>query len=123
MILVDTSVWVDHLRKGDVALQKLLETGRVLSHPFVIGELAMGNMKQRDVVLGALQDLPKATVAHEDEVLRFTFDRALFGLGIGYIDAHLLVAVQLTPEALLWTRDRRLLEIAAKLSLAAGPTP
>jgi predicted nucleic acid-binding protein len=119
MILVDTSVWIDHLRKGDLALRKLLETGRVLSHPFIIGELAMGSLKQRDVVLSALEDLPKATVAHEDEVLRFIASRALFGLGIGYVDAHLLAAAQITPGTLLWTRDKRLHETAAKLSLAA----
>jgi predicted nucleic acid-binding protein len=122
VILVDTSVWIDHLRKGNAVLRRLLETGQVLSHPFVIGELAMGSLKQRNLVLSALQDLPKAMVAREDEVLRFTSERALFGLGIGYIDAHLLVAVQLTPEALLWTRDKRLSEIAVKLSLGAGLT-
>ncbi len=102
MILVDTSVWIDHLRTGDAALRKLLERGQVLAHPFVIGELAMGNLKQREVVLSALQDLPRAVVALEDEVLRFISDRGLSGLGIGYIDAHLLAAVRLTPDALLW---------------------
>ncbi len=121
MILVDTSVWIDHLRKGDAALRKLLDNGQVLSHPFVIGELAMGSLKQRDVVLSALQDLPKATIAHDDEVLLFTSSRALFGLGIGYIDAHLLAAVQMTPGAFLWTRDKRLSEIAAKLSHTFSP--
>jgi predicted nucleic acid-binding protein len=119
MILVDASVWIDHLRRGDDALRKLLERGQVLSHPFVIGELAMGSLRQREVVLGALQDLPKATMAQEDEALHFTSERTLFGLGIGYIDAHLLAAVQLTPDALLWTRDKRLHQIAAKLSLAS----
>ncbi|WP_213804578.1 PIN domain-containing protein [Granulicella sp. dw_53] len=121
MILIDTSVWVDHLRAGDDAVKRLLETGQVLSHPFVIGELAMGSLKQREVVLGALQDLPKAAVASEDEVLGFIRDRSLFGVGIGYIDAHLMTAVQLTPDALLWTRDRRLAEVAARL--ASGQTP
>jgi predicted nucleic acid-binding protein len=123
MILVDTSVWIDHLRKGDAALKRLLDKGQVLSHPFVIGELAMGSLKQRAVVLSALQDLPKTTVAHEDEVLLFTSGRALFGLGIGYIDAHLLAAAQMTSGALLWTRDKRLFEIAVKLALAFDPSP
>jgi predicted nucleic acid-binding protein len=118
VILVDTSVWIDHLREGDAGLRTLLERGGVLSHPFVIGELAMGNLKQRDAVLGLLDDLPKATVATEDEVLRFTIDRALFGLGIGYIDAHLLAAVQLTPGSLLWTRDKRLHQAAVSLTCA-----
>lgn len=121
MILVDTSVWIDHLRRGDVGLRNLLEKRQVLTHPFVIGELAVGSLRQRDIVLSALQDLPKGIAAHEHEVLRFTFDHALFGLGIGYIDAHLLAAVQLTPDTLLWTRDKRLLEIARRLSLAYEP--
>jgi predicted nucleic acid-binding protein len=121
MILADTSVWIDHLRKGDAGLRRLLERGQVLSHPFVIGELAMGSLKQRDVVLSALQDLAKTAVAQEDEVLHFISQRALFGSGIGYFDAHLLAAVQLTPDALLWTRDKRLHEIAARLSLAVEP--
>ena len=82
----------------------------------------MGNLKQRDAILGLLDDLPKAMVANEDEVLRFTFDRALFGLGIGYIDAHLLAAVQLTPGSLLWTRDKRLHQVAVKLGLVSDLT-
>lgn len=120
MILVDTSVWIDHLRRDDTGLRNLLATGQVLSHPFVVGEMAVGNLKQRDVVLRALQGLPKATVAQDDEVLQFISNRALFGSGIGYVDAHLLTAVQMTPAASLWTRDKRLFEIAARLSLAFG---
>ena len=96
MILVDTSVWVDHLRRGDEALAGLLEAGRVLAHPFVIGELALGNIPRRDLVLRALQDLPQANVATDREVLYFIDRHRLFGLGIGYVDAHLLAAVSLT---------------------------
>ena len=118
MILVDTSVWVDHLRKDDPGMRMLLEGGRVLLHPFVIGELAMGNMNRRDLVLKALRKLPEALVAREEEVLQFVGARRLFGLGIGYIDAHLLTSVQLTPGASLWTRDRRMFEVASKLGLA-----
>ena|SRR5271154_2878602 len=118
MILVDTSVWVDHLRKDDTGMRKLLDGGRVLLHPFVIGELAMGNMNRRDLVLKALRKLPEALVAREEEVLQFVGARRLFGLGIGYIDAHLLTSVQLTPGASLWTRDRRMFEVASKLGLA-----
>ncbi|MGC2164367.1 MAG: PIN domain-containing protein [Silvibacterium sp.] len=121
MILVDTSIWIDHLRKGNVTLQKLLERGAVLSHPLIAGELAMGSLKQRDVILSALQDLPQAIPARNDEVMRFISERRLFGLGIGYIDAHLLAAVRLTPDALLWTRDTRLHKVAEKLSLAFAP--
>ena len=113
MILVDTSVWIDHLRRGDTELQRLLEKGQVLTHPFVVGELAMGSLKQRETILEALQNLPVAEKAHDDEVLLFVADHALFGLGIGYVDAHLLASTRLTPGALLWTRDKRLAEIAA----------
>jgi predicted nucleic acid-binding protein len=120
MILVDTSIWIDHLRAGDATLQGLLEHGRVLAHPFVIGELALGRLRQRDIVLGGLHDLPQAEVARDEEVLHFIAAKALFGLGIGYVDAHLLTAVQLTAGASLWTRDRRLRVAADQLSLAAN---
>jgi predicted nucleic acid-binding protein len=120
MILVDTSVWVDHLRGGDEGLASLLDGGEVLSHPFVIGELALGHLRQRDLVVTSLQDLPKAQVATDDEVLRFIGERRLFGLGIGYVDAHLLAAALLTAGAALWTRDARLLGAARQLGLAAS---
>ena len=119
MILADTSVWIDHLRVGDAALRDFLDRGRVLSHPFVTGELALSNLKQRDVVLRALGRLPQATVASDEEVLRLVERESLYGLGIGYIDAHLLAAVRLTADAKLWTRDRRLRTVAAQLGLAA----
>jgi predicted nucleic acid-binding protein len=120
VILVDTSVWVEHLRKGDAGMRLLLDGGRVLLHPLVIGELAMGNMKGRDLILAALRKLPEALVARDEEVLQFISAHRLFGLGIGYIDAHLLTSVQLTPGASLWTRDRRMVEIASRLGLAAA---
>lgn len=119
MILVDSSVWIDHLRNGEPLLAGLLDAGRVLAHPFVIGELALGSLRQRDVILSALQDLPQAVVAGDDEVFRFIGQQALFGLGIGYIDAHLLAAVRLTSGASLWTRDKRLCAVADRLVLAA----
>jgi len=122
MILVDTSIWIDHLRASDQQLTQLLEAGQVLAHPFVIGELALGNLRNRDAVLGALQDMPQAAVATEPEVLRFIGEKGLFGLGIGYIDAHLLAAVLLTPGSLLWTRDKRLLAASSRLSIAANAT-
>lgn len=122
MILVDTSIWIDHLRASDERLTQLLEAGQVLVHPFVIGEMALGNLRNRDTVLGALQDMPQAAVATEPEVLRFIGTKGLFGLGIGYIDAHLLAAVLLTPGALLWTRDKRLLAASAQLGVAANTT-
>jgi hypothetical protein len=119
VILVDTSVWVDHLRKDDSGMRLLLDRGRVLLHPFVVGELAMGNLNRRDLVLTALRKLPEALVAREEEVLQFVAARGLFGHGIGYIDAHLLTSVQLTPGTSLWTRDKRMLEVASRLGLAA----
>jgi predicted nucleic acid-binding protein len=120
MILVDTSVWIDHLRQGDAELRSHLDASRVLAHPFVTGELALGNLQNRDMVLNALQDLPQATVATDEEVLRFIDQRTLFGTGIGYIDAHLLAAVSLSPGSVLWTRDKRLLTAATRLGLSAN---
>ena len=122
MILVDTSVWIDHLRASDEQLTHLLVAGQVLVHPFVTGELALGNLRNRDTLLGALQDIAQAPVATEPEVLRFIGQKVLFGLGIGYIDAHLLAAVMLIPGSLLWTRDKRLLTASVQLGIAAYTT-
>ena len=119
MILVDTSVWIDHLKVGDAGLSELLEHGRVLAHPFVTGEIALGSLRQRRIVLGALKDLPQAVVARDDEVLTFIESQELFAIGIGYVDAHLLTAAQLTPGVTIWTRDRRLREAAVRLQLSA----
>lgn len=118
MVLVDTSVWVDHLRDNDPRLADLLTRNQVVSHPFVRGELALGNLRQRDVILSALDNLPQAPVAFADEVNFFIETHALFGLGIGLIDAHLLAATQLMGNAKLWTRDKRLLAVAVRLNLA-----
>ncbi len=120
MILVDTSVWVDHLRASDKVLVGLLDAGSVLSHPFVIGEIALGNLNGRQIVLNALSDLPRAVVATDAEVLHFIDRHTLFGRGAGYIDAHLLAAVRLTAGAELWTRDKRLHGIAVQLRLAVS---
>jgi predicted nucleic acid-binding protein len=119
MILVDSSVWITHLRVMDERLVGLLQEGEVLGHPFVMGEIALGNLRQRHAVLTDLLDLPQAAVAADEEVLHLINKRSLFGRGIGYIDAHLLVAARLTLGASLWTYDRRLQEIAAELGLAA----
>jgi predicted nucleic acid-binding protein len=121
VILVDTSVWVDHLRGADRALSALLDQGRVLMHPFVVGEIACGSLRARSAVLGLLRDLPSVPVAEDDEVLRFIEARALHGQGIGYVDAHLLAAVALTGSAKLWTRDKRLQALAGRSSLAFDP--
>src|SRR5487761_2155570 len=115
MILVDTSVWIDHLRHGEAELANLLNAGRVLTHRFVIGELALGSLQNRNIVLSTLQNLPQVTTASDEEVLHFIENKALFCTGIGYIDAHLLAAARLSPGTLLWTRDKRLLAESARL--------
>jgi len=120
MILVDSSVWIDHLRYGDVELTRLLNAGQVQTHRFVIGELALGSLQNRHIVLSALQNLPQVTFASDDEVLQFIETHSLFGTGIGYIDAHLLAAVRLSPGVLLWTRDKRLLAESVRLGLSVN---
>ena len=118
MILVDTSVWVDHLRRGDAGLARLLNTAQVLTHPFVIGELACGNLQRRAEVLTLLRDLPPGSAATDEEVLFFIERHSVMGRGVGYIDAHLLAAVMLDRSARLWTRDRRLRMLADELDRA-----
>ena len=122
MILVDSSVWIDHLRAGEPKLAELLNTGRVLVHPFVIGELACGNLKNREAILSLLQDLPAVPAATDDEVLFFIERHGLMGRGIGYVDAHLLSAVALAGIRRLWTRDKRLRVVAASMHLAFETT-
>ncbi len=118
MILVDSSVWVDHLRVSEPALVELLNTGRVLTHSFVVGELACDNLKNRNAVLSLLQDLPAAPIATDEEVLFFIEKHGLMGRGIGYVDAHLLSAVSLAGTGRLWTRDKRLCAVTESLRLA-----
>jgi predicted nucleic acid-binding protein len=119
MVLADTSIWIDHFRRSDLRLAQLLERGDVAMHPFVIGELLLGRVPRIAEMIDDLNTLPKATVASPDEVLTFIAARRLPGSGIGYVDAHLLAAAALTPEASIWTRDKRLLAAAQSLSLAA----
>jgi predicted nucleic acid-binding protein len=120
MILVDTSVWVDHLRADDAALGELLNHSQVLMHPFVLVELACGNLRNRGEVLRLLKDLPQAIVASNEEALFFIERNALMGRGIGYVDAHLLAAVTLGGSTRLWTRDKRLRSVTEALNLAYG---
>jgi predicted nucleic acid-binding protein len=116
VILVDTSVWIDHLRQGDRQLAGLLEAGHVRVHPFVVGALACGNLRARAEVLGLLQALPPILVATDKEVLFFMDEQNLMGRGIGYVDVHLLASVRL-GGALLWTRDKKLHAVAAELGM------
>lgn len=117
MILVDTSVWVDHLRSGDALLAAALERGLVVTHPFVVGELACGNLRNRSTVLELLQRLPGAPVATHAEVLAFIDARSLMGRGIGYTFVHLLASAVLAGDARLWTRDRHLAAVATELAV------
>jgi predicted nucleic acid-binding protein len=115
--LVDTSVWINHLRRGTPGLKVLLEDEQVFIHPFVIGELACGSIRNRAEILGLLERLPQAQVAEHQEVMAFVASRRLYGRGIGWLDAHLL-ATALLSGATLWTLDRPLARIAASLGIA-----
>jgi len=117
MVIVDTSVWVTHLRLGNRHLEKLLLNGEVTCHPFVIGELACGNLKNRHEILSLLQALPMAPIIEFDEFLYFIDQNDLMGIGIGFVDVHLLASAQLARIP-LWTADRRLRLAATKLNLA-----
>jgi len=120
MIVVDTSVWVDHFRNGAPQLVGALEDSEVLMHPFVVGEIACGNLANRGEVLRLFGDLPLAPVAADTEVLAFIERHALMGRGIGYVDVHLLASVVLAGDAKLWTRDRRLAVVAGELGFSCG---
>ena len=117
MILVDTSVWIDHLRQGEPALVQALIQTQVVIHPFIVGELACGNLHNRQNLLELLQALPPVKTAMDQEVMHFIENKSLMGKGIGYIDAH-LCASALISGFKLWTRDKRLLAIAQTLGCA-----
>ena len=116
MILVDTSIWVEHLRSGSEELGSLLKKVEVLTHPFVIGELCLGNLKNRREIVSLLQELPVAPVAENEEVLDLIESRKLMGLRIGWVDAHLLASSLLAGSA-LWTADRKLRSLCASLGV------
>jgi predicted nucleic acid-binding protein len=116
MVLVDTSVWVNHLQKGNIHLEELLLEGKVVCHPLVIGELACGNIKNRSEILALLQALPKAPAIDLAEYLYFIDQNHLSGTGIGFVDVHLTASAQLS-EIPLWTNDKKLKETARKLKI------
>ena len=120
MILVDTSIWIDHLRSGNTRLADLLDRSQVLAHPFVTGELACGNLRNHDEILRLLNGLPQSPVASPAEALYFIERNQLMGLGVGYIDIHILAATALAENARLWTGDKRLKKVANKMKLAFG---
>jgi predicted nucleic acid-binding protein len=121
VILVDTSVWIDHFRRTRVALQALLEEGEVCTHPMVIGELACGRIPGRREVLQLLTLLPQAVVAGHDETLHLIEDRDLAGRGLGYVDVHLLAAALLGEGTRVWTLDTRLSAMAARMLVNYEP--
>ena len=116
MVLVDTSIWVAHLRKGNRKLQQLLMDAEVICHPFIIGELACGTIKNRNEILSLLKSLPSAPVLEFDELLFFIDQNQIMGIGIGFVDVHLLASAQLSDN-FLWTADKKLNSAAIKLSL------
>ena len=120
MILVDTSIWIDHLRSGSPVLAALLQNEVVFTHDFVIGELACGNLRNRAEVLSLLQSLPRLSAATEDETLFLIEQQQLMGRGIGYIDAHLLAAAVIR-DIPIWTKDKRLMAIAEEKGWAYAP--
>ncbi len=122
MILVDTSVWIDFLRADDLQLAGLLEAASVCMHPMVLGELACGNLKNREQLLTLWRKLPKVIEASHDEALYFLEHNALSGKGIGFVDLHLLASTALTESTFLWTRDKRLYLIAVALNIAYSPS-
>ena len=120
MILVDTSVWIDHFRSGDTHLSTLLDHAMVQTHDFIIGEIACGNLKNRQQTLYLLSCLPRCTATSPGETLFFIERHGLMGRGIGYIDASILASAALV-QANLWSRDKRLMALATELGCAYSP--
>jgi predicted nucleic acid-binding protein len=119
LILADTSVWIDHLRSGNRELQKLLEQGQIVIHPFVIAELALGSLRGPARMLALLDLLPQAPVARMEEVRLAIESRHLYNHGIGLIDAHLIASCLIHQSTRLWTRDKRLRNVAESFRLHA----
>lgn len=116
MVIVDTSVWVLHLHHGNIYLERLLNDGDVVCHPFIVGELACGNLKNRTEILSLLQALPQAILLEHEEIMQFIENHKLMGKGLGYIDIHLLASALLT-EVSIWTLDKRLDEISTEIGI------
>lgn len=119
MILADTSIWIDHLRSGNKQMRQHLDQGRIVIHPFIIAELALGSLQDRGKMLALLDLLPQVRVAQLSEVRQMIEARRLYSLGIGLIDAHLLASVFISSSTLLWTRDRRLRKAAEAFGIHA----
>ncbi|MFN3465255.1 MAG: type II toxin-antitoxin system VapC family toxin [Terricaulis sp.] len=118
MILVDTSIWIDHFRAADAQLVALLSRNEVITHPFVVGEIALGSVARRADVLRYLNNLQRAIVATHDEVMTFIDRHKLANSGVGYVDVNLLAAAALTPGAALWSRDKTLSAAAKRCGVS-----
>ncbi len=123
MILVDTSVWIDHFRAPEAELRDRLDAGEVLTHSMVIGELACGNLSRRSQTLARLRSLPRIPEPEHDEVMRTIESDRLMGRGLGYIDAHLICSVLRYDDASLWTQDLRLRRVAEESGVTFSETP
>ncbi len=123
MILVDTSIWIDHLGRGDIHLAELLDSGKVVLHAWIVGEIALGNLRNREETLALLMEMPHLPIADADSVKELIEDVPLYGLGVGYVDVQLLTAAYTGVDTQLWTRDRRLLAAARLVGIAYEPTP
>lgn len=117
MVFVDTSIWVFHFREGNPQLKELLLNGRVVCHPYIVGELACGNLKNRKQILSLLQTIPMVTTADHEEVMHFIEQHQLMGISLGYVDVHLLASALLSRIP-LWTKDRKLKKAAVKLNIS-----
>jgi predicted nucleic acid-binding protein len=121
MILADTSVWIGHFRSGDAELSRLLDGTQIMTHPHVIGELALGGLPARSAAINLLLKAPSAILASDADVLDLIQREKLAGSGVGYVDCHLLASTRLTPGARLWTHDRGLDALARRLGVAKAP--
>ncbi len=121
MILVDTNIWADHIDRRDDRILRLLDGDEICTHPHVIGEIAMGNLRDFELVIRFLQNLQQANLAQDTEVISLVKKHKLSGTGIGYMDAHLIASLLLTPNTFLWTRDKRLHKVAERLGRAISP--
>jgi predicted nucleic acid-binding protein len=117
MVLVDTSVWISHLRMGNAMLARLLENEEAACHPFVVGELACGNIRNRAEILGLLQSLPTSIEVTHEEVMEFIHNHRLMGKGLGYVDIHLLASAMLSGIP-IWTLDKTLRAASMRLHFA-----
>ena len=120
MILADTSIWIDYFRSGNEEMRKRLDHGQIVIHPFLVGELSLGSLRERTKTLAFLDRLPRVRVARLDEVRQMIETRSLFSQGIGLTDAHLVASIFLTPSTRLWTRDKALRRVAEGLGVAVS---